>query len=76
MSALDVDLLSVALLVGAAVSFLVYRLYKPAPPACHALARATTSANAPDVVIGASLEKGLRRAQQRRSPPHASAMQR
>ena len=66
-----VDLLAVAGIVGAAVSFLLYRVFKPAPPACHTLAAASsaastlTSAAGGNVVLGASLQRGLKRAQAR-----------
>lgn len=53
--------------VAGAVSFLIYRLLKPAPPACHSVAGPVTSAKAPDVLLGAALSRGLKRAQARRA---------
>jgi hypothetical protein len=63
MNPLDVAL--VAAIVGSAIAFLIFRLIKPAPPACHTLAAMNTQKKAPDVVLGASLERGLRRAREK-----------
>lgn len=72
MPGVTLDLVLVIACVGAAASFLLYRLLKPAPPACHTLAAAqgrdprAAGAQGPDVVVGAGLARGLKRAQARK----------
>jgi hypothetical protein len=52
-------------LVAAATAFLAYRLLRPAPPRCHDAALASSAGGnaGGEVVVGAALARGLKRAQ-------------
>ncbi|HEY4220727.1 MAG TPA: hypothetical protein VGO62_05275 [Myxococcota bacterium] len=62
------DVVLVAVLVAAALAFLAWNLSGRGPkPACHVTGAPVSSAGAPDVIIGASLARGLERAARNRS---------
>jgi len=58
--------------VAASVFWLVLRFRSPKPPACHQTAPAVSSGDAPDLLIGASLQRGLQRARARKSESRVS----
>ena len=58
-----VDLVCVGSIVAVAVGFIGVRFRSPRPPACHSTGPVVD--DAPQVVLGASLAKGLRKAQRR-----------
>jgi len=58
--------------VAASVFWLVLRFRSPQPPACHQTAPAPAVVPAPDVLIGASLQRGLQRARARKSESRVS----
>lgn len=65
-----IDLVLVACVVAVAAAYLAWALLgRRAPPACHQMAPAdarTAAGRAGDVVVGASLQRGLDRARARR----------
>ena len=63
-----VDVVLVVCVLAGAGAFLAWRLLGPrAPPACHKTTNASTTST--NVIMGASLQRGLARAQ-RRSVKH------
>lgn len=56
-----VDLVAVCVVIAGAVAFIASRFHSPKPPACHQTG-APLVEEAPQVILGASLAKGLQRA--------------
>ena len=63
------DLPVVALVLACAIGFLVRGFVRGRPPPCHPArsSSASSSSAGGDVIVGASLARGLERAKQRRS---------
>ncbi|MDP2343110.1 MAG: hypothetical protein Q8O67_19290 [Deltaproteobacteria bacterium] len=61
----ELDLLVVVVVVAAAVGWLVSRFRSGKPPPCHQTGAAVEAP--PQVVLGASLQRGLQRARARNS---------
>lgn len=61
---MSVDLIAVCTVVVGAVAFIASRFYAPKPPACHQTG-APLQEEPPQVILGASLARGLQRARNR-----------
>lgn len=67
-----IDNFGVFAVIAASVVWLVLRFRSPKPPACHQTAPSVGAAAVPDVLIGASLQRGLQRARARKSESRVS----
>ena len=66
----QIDLLAVVVVVGAAVCWLLSRFRSGKPPACHQTGAVIEAP--PQVILGASLQRGLQRARARSTEKRVS----